>query len=123
MPQAQLLLVSTFLGIAIIAVILMATGRLPGPAKAVDAWAVARPTIPRQWLEVAFWGSIALPIASSGLLIGTIQRALPAVWNDVGQALIWLAVGLDAAISRRWVWLAIAAAFLAYSGSEVVTRL
>lgn len=115
----QLVLAGAALGMLLLAVVLMATGRIAGPAKAVDAWSAVRPGIPRRWLETAFWGSIALALVSCGMILGTAEGMLPARWNDVGQLLIWAALTVDAAFNGRRVMLALGIALLAFSGWQV----
>lgn len=119
--QWQLVLAGAGLGATVLVVILMATGRIAGSAKAVEAWSTARPTAPRRWLETAFWVSFALAIASSGIILGTAMGVLSARWNDVGQLLIWAVLTMDAALSGRRLMLAFGIALLAFSGWQVGT--
>ena len=119
----QFLIACAAFGITAGIAVLMAAGILPGATAVIDAWSVARPTIPRQWLGAAFWISLALPIAGCGLLVSTAARVLPAVWSDSAQFLFWLALGVEATVMRRRVLIAVSALFLAFSAYAVVTHL
>ena len=118
----QFLLAAVAFGVAGTVAVLTATGVLPRSTVMIDAWSAVRPTVPRRWLVVAFWSTLALPVAACGILLGTAGQVLSPAWNDVAQFLMWLILGVDAIIARRRFLLAVAIVFLAVSAYAVAAH-
>lgn len=119
----QFLVSAVAFGVAVVVAALMVTGIVPGSTAAITAWSVKRPTMPRRWLAAAFWGNMALMVAAGGITVGTAGKVLSAAWGDAAQFLIWLTIGVDAAIARQRLLLMFAAVFLTFSAYGIATHL
>ena len=121
--HAQFLLTASTFVVAIVMAAASAKSILPGHTAAMDAWSAERPSVPRQWLVVAFWSNLVLPLAALGIYAGTAGQFLAATWNDVAQLLLWLSITIDAVVARSRWWLAVPVMFLVFSTYEVMTHL